>query len=148
MVFKRHKAFIEGRENVEDGPRSGRPSSSTNDQNVEVVQAVMAKDCRFYVRMIAELTGLDENAVHRILTDQLQMRKICAKLVPKKLSVEQKANQVEVCQDLLGRLKIEPDFMDKIIARGNSWVFNYDPKAQRESAEWHTKSLLIQRKHA
>ena len=40
MVFKWHKAFREGRENAEDDPRSGRPISSTNDQNVEVVRAV------------------------------------------------------------------------------------------------------------
>jgi len=52
--------------------------------------------------MIAEETGLDKNAVHRILTDHWHMRKICAKLVPKKLSVEQKANWLEICQDLLG----------------------------------------------
>jgi len=44
MVYKWHKAFKEGRENFEDDPRSGRPVSSTNDQNVEVVRAVMAKD--------------------------------------------------------------------------------------------------------
>ena len=44
MVFKWHKACKEGRESVEDDPRSGRPFSSTNDQNVEVVRAVMAKD--------------------------------------------------------------------------------------------------------
>ena len=37
MVFKWHKAFKEGRENFEDGLRSRRPISSTNDQNVEVV---------------------------------------------------------------------------------------------------------------
>jgi len=37
MVFKWHKAFKEGQENVEDDPRSGRPISSTNDENVEVV---------------------------------------------------------------------------------------------------------------
>ena len=41
MVFKWHKAFKEGRENVEDGPCSGRPISSTNDQ---LVRAVIAKD--------------------------------------------------------------------------------------------------------
>lgn len=46
MVFKWHKAFKEGRENVEDDPRSGRPISSTNDENVEVVRAVMVKDRR------------------------------------------------------------------------------------------------------
>ena len=54
--------------------------------------------------MIAEETGLNKNAVHRILTEYLHMRKICAKLVPKNLSVEQKANRLEICQDLLGRL--------------------------------------------
>ena len=41
MVFKWHNAFKEGRENVEDGPCSGRPISSTNDQ---LVRAVIAKD--------------------------------------------------------------------------------------------------------
>ena len=110
MVFKWHKAFEEGRENVEDGPHSGKPISSTTDQNVEVVRAVMAKDRRLSVRMIAEETELDKNAVHRILTDCLHMRKICAKVALKNLSVEQKANRLEICQDLLGRLEIEPDF--------------------------------------
>ena len=107
MVFKWHKAFKESRENVEADPRSGRSISSINDQNVEVVRAVMAKVRRFSVRIIAEETVLDKNSVHRILTDRLHMRKICAKLVPKNLSVEQKANRLEICQDLLGRLEIE-----------------------------------------
>jgi len=120
MVFKWHKAFKEGRENVEDNPHSGRPISSTNYQNVEVVRAVMAEDRRLSVRMIAEETGLDKSEVHRILTDHLQMRKICAKLVPKNLSVEQKANGLEICQDLLGRLKIEPNFLDKVITGDES----------------------------
>ena len=79
LVFKWHKAFKEGRENIEDDPHSGRPISSTNDENVEVVRAVMVKDRRLRIRMIAEGTGLDRNAVHRILTDHLHMQKICAK---------------------------------------------------------------------
>jgi hypothetical protein len=44
VVFKWLKAVKDGRENVEDDPRSGRPILSTNDQNVEVMRAVMAKD--------------------------------------------------------------------------------------------------------
>ena len=57
MVFKWHTAFKEGRENVEDDPLSGRAISSINDQNLEVVRGVMAKDRRMSVRMIAEETG-------------------------------------------------------------------------------------------
>ena len=73
MVFKWHNAFKEGRENVEDDPHSGRPVSATNDENVEVVRAVMVKDRRLGVRMIAEETGFDKCAVHRILTDHLHV---------------------------------------------------------------------------
>jgi len=100
----------------------------------------MVKDCRLSVRMIAEETGLDKNAVHRIQTDHLHMRKICAKLVPKNLSVEQKANRLEICQDLLGKPEIKPNFLDKVITGDESWVFDYNPETKRQSSEWHTKS--------
>jgi len=107
----------------------------------------MANDRQMSVRMIAEETGLDINAVHRILTDHLHMRKICAKLVTKNLSVEQKANRLEICQDLLGRLEIESDVLDKVITGDESWVFDHDLETKRQSAKWHMKSLLVQRKH-
>ena len=68
------------------------------------------------------------------------MRKICAQLVLKNLSVEQKANQLEICQYLLGRLEIEPNFLYKVITGDESWVFDYDPETKRQSEEWHTKS--------
>jgi hypothetical protein len=35
MVLRWHKGFKEGRKNVEDNPRSGRPISSTNEQKVQ-----------------------------------------------------------------------------------------------------------------
>ena len=60
--------------------------------------------------MIAEETALDKSAIHGILTEHLHMRKIYAKLVPKNFSMEEKAKRLEICQDLLGRLEIEPDF--------------------------------------
>jgi len=109
MVYKRHKAFKGGRENVEDDPRSGRTISSTNYQNMLMARAVIAKDLRLSVRMIAQETGLNKNAVHRILSEYLYMRKICAK----KLSVEQKANRFEICQDLQGKVETEPMFCIK-----------------------------------
>ena len=59
------------------------------------------QDRRLSVRMIAEETDLNKNAVHRILIEHLHIRKICAKLVPKNLSVEQKANRLEIYQALL-----------------------------------------------
>ena len=60
--------------------------------------------------------------------------------MPKNLSVEQKAKRLEICQDLLGRLEIEPNFLHKVITGDESWVFDYDPETKRQSEEWHTKS--------
>ena len=45
--------------------------------------------------------------------------------------MEQKANWLEICQDLLGRLEFEPDFLDKVITGDESWVFDYDPETKR-----------------
>jgi len=75
-------------------------------------------------------------------------KKLC-KLVSKNLSVEQKANPLEICLDLLGRLEIEPNFLHKVVTGDESRVFDYNPKTKRQSDEWHTqKVLLIRRKHA
>jgi histone-lysine N-methyltransferase SETMAR len=78
-------------------------------------------------------------AIRRILTDHLHSRKICARLVPKILSVDQKANRLEICQDLLGSLEIEPDFLDKVITGDESGVFDYNIETKEQSASWHTK---------
>jgi len=53
------------------------------------------------------------------------------------LSVEQKANRLEICQDLLGRLETEPNFLDKVITGDESWVFDYDPETKRQIAYVH-----------
>ena len=70
----------------------------------------MAKDPPIECQDDCRRNGLNKNAAHRILTEDLHLRKICEKLVTKNLSVEQKANPLEICQGLLGRLEIEQLF--------------------------------------
>ena len=81
-----YKAFKDGREGVEDEQRAGRPSTSRTENSVARVKAVLDRDRRLNVRLIAEEVGLAKTDVHRIITEDLYMRKICAKLVPKNLS--------------------------------------------------------------
>jgi len=44
-----------------------------------------------------------------MLTQDLDMRKVCAKIIPKILTAEKKAYRRDVCLDLLDRLLREPD---------------------------------------
>ena len=64
---------------------------------------------------MAEEVGLPKTDVHRIITEDLHMRKICEKLVPKNLSDEQKDNCVLVSRELLDRVTSEPNFLQRVI---------------------------------
>ena len=78
-------AFIEGRESIEDEPRSRRPSVLRTDANVNRVRDLVCADHRLTVRMIGTELNLSHTTVHQILTNELGMRKIWSKLVPRNL---------------------------------------------------------------
>ena len=55
FFFWWHKAFLDGRERVEDKPRTGRPCTSKTDENMTKVRAVVRSDRRLTVRMIGTI---------------------------------------------------------------------------------------------
>ena len=61
-------------------------------------------DRRLTVRMIADELGMNSERVWRIITEDLGMRKICEKMVPRLLNEGQKERRVQVCQDILEQL--------------------------------------------
>jgi len=64
QVFRWHMAFKDGRERVEDEQRAGHPSTSRTENNVACVKAVLDRDRRLNVRLIAEEVGLPKTDVH------------------------------------------------------------------------------------
>ena len=66
------------------------------DDNVEIVRSLARPDRRLTLRMISSELNLNLFTVHQILTQDLDMRIVCAKMVQKNLTIEQKANQRDV----------------------------------------------------
>ena len=58
--------------------------------------------------------NLNQQTVHDILTEELGMRQICTKLVPKILTKEQKENGRNVCLDLLERIENDEIFFSNM----------------------------------
>ena len=84
----------------------GHPhSSSRTDENAERVSQKVRSDRRLTVRVIADELVMNIERVWRIITKDLGMRKICAKMVPRLLNAGQKERPVQVCQDILGNSK-------------------------------------------
>jgi hypothetical protein len=61
--------------------------------------------------MISSELNLNRFTVHQILTWDMNMKKLCSKIVPKNLMTEQKANWMDVCIDFLYCLEREPELL-------------------------------------
>ena len=106
-VFEWFKRFQDGREDVEDDSRPGCPSMSKTDETIEKVGNLIRSDRRLTIRAIAETVGIDQECVRQILHNNFNMQKVCAKMMPKILTIEQKEARKNVCSDTLNAIENE-----------------------------------------
>ncbi|GBO18995.1 Putative uncharacterized protein FLJ37770 [Araneus ventricosus] len=74
-AFEWFKRFRDGKEDVKDEPRSGRPPTSTTPDNIERVRRMLADDRRLSLRMIAEELKISLDSVSNIIHEHLKKRK-------------------------------------------------------------------------
>ncbi|XP_060518460.1 protein GVQW3-like [Cylas formicarius] len=106
-VYEWAKRFREGRESVEDDSREGAPSTSRTAQNVDRLRVRVLGDRRVSLRMLGDELGINKETIRQMLHEDLGMRKVCAKMVPKVLTVEQKELRLTICEDMISRIEEE-----------------------------------------
>jgi histone-lysine N-methyltransferase SETMAR len=124
----------DGRTSVDDDKRSGRPSTSRTPANIAKVREAILADRRQTIHDVREIVRLSYGTVQRILADNLNMRRISARFVPRLLSDDQKALRVSVCRELK-QARDDPNFIFSIITGDETWVYVYDleTKSSRRS---------------
>nr|XP_027798477.1 protein GVQW3 isoform X1 [Marmota flaviventris] len=95
-VFDWHKRFKEGREDVRDDARSGRPVTHRTDENIQKVKDLVCSNRQLTVRMMAEELNLDKETVRLILKENLNMRKVSAKVISGILKDEPKPGKLDL----------------------------------------------------
>ncbi|CAF4081249.1 unnamed protein product, partial [Rotaria sordida] len=83
--------FREGREEIEDEERSGRPVVESTAENIEQVHSIINNDSYLTIEELQEQTGLRYGTVHRILCDHLKLRKMTTRYIPKQLTDSQRS---------------------------------------------------------
>jgi len=123
--------FKRGRNRVEDEHRSGRPKDAASTENIHIVDDKLKGDRRLTIRHIAETTDIHATTAYQIVSDNLGMKKVSARWVPRMFTNEQKQNRVDVCTDLLCRLQAQPQiFLDRIVTQDETWVHHFVPETK------------------
>jgi len=90
-VYEWFPQFKRGDMSLEDQPRSGRPSTSRNDENIQKIRDAIMFDSRRTINKLEALTGVSWSSCQRILTGELHMKRVAAKFIPRWLSEDQRA---------------------------------------------------------
>ncbi|XP_065665495.1 protein GVQW3-like [Hydra vulgaris] len=86
-----------------DDERSGRPKTATTDENIAKVHQVVLDNRRIKVREIAEVMNISKERVCHILHENLDMRKLSARWVPRLLTLDQKRVRMNISNALLAQ---------------------------------------------
>jgi len=129
--------FKRGRTSLEDDPREGRPKSATTSKFMEQVHDMVLDDRRMKVREIAETIGISKERVGYILHEELDMKKLCARWVPRLLTADKKCTCMKISEQCLERFnKNKTHLVRRFITMDESWIHRYTPESKQESKQW------------
>lgn len=136
-MYKWYARFLGGQQSIHDDKRSGRPNVTSN--HVAVIKELLDNDRRITIREIHERSDCSIGTVHRIIHDELNMRRLCARWIPKMLTDEQKVERVRCCNQFLRRFHREGErFLRRIVTVDETWISLYEPETKSQSSMWKT----------
>ena len=146
MVRRWCRQFSEGRQNVHDEERSGRPFV-INDDLVELVRQRIMEDRRFTItELSSHFPQISRSLLHEIVTKHLLFKKLCARWVPKNLTPEHKTKRLGAALTFLQRYHDDGDgFLDRIVTGDETWVSHFTPETKQQSMHWVTVDLQSKR---
>ena len=130
-------AFQRGRVASADMRRTRRPRTVRPDVARAVIAQCLEDDRQWSLQELRVHTSIDQATVHKILREDLHMRKIAAKQVSHALTEQQKLCRYETCRIHLERYQSEGEkLLKNIITIDETWIRAFEPELKRQSAEY------------
>jgi len=73
-----------------------------------------------------------------MLMEDLNMKRVSAKFVPRLLKEDQKNNRLNVCYDLRKQVGNNPQILSKVVTGDETWCYGYDLETKQASSQWKT----------
>ncbi|GFX26603.1 histone-lysine N-methyltransferase SETMAR [Trichonephila clavipes] len=143
-VRKWVRKFKDGRTNVHDEERSGRPSVITDDL-MQAVETKIRDNRRFTITTLPlEFPEVSQSVVNKIVTEGLNFKKLCSRWVPRLLTAEHKEKRFASSLHFLIHYKKESDGMlSRIVTGEETWVSHITPESKLQSMEWQHASSPV-----
>jgi len=116
-----------------DAPRPGRPKTVTTPEIIDQIHELILQDRQISAKSIAEQLGISRERVGSIIHEDLEMRKISAKLVPKCVNADQKRQRCQSYEQLLDFFRRDPnDFVSRLVTMDETWLYHYGPETKQQ----------------
>ena len=135
-VFEWHKRFKEARESVREDESYGRSKEVRTPELMGQIKIFMDKDPRVSIETICAQFDVSVGTVHTIIREELKMRKICAKFVPRVLREVQKERCCHDSREMVEQINSDPTVLDALVTCDESWIDCYDPETKRQISQW------------
>ena len=119
----------------------------TTPEIIDQIHELILEDRRISAKSIAEQLGISREWVGSIVHEDLDMRKLSAKWVPKCLNADQKRQRCQSSEQILEFFRRDPNnFLSRLVTMDETWLFRYDPETKQQSTKWrHNGSTLPQK---
>ncbi|UYV63247.1 hypothetical protein LAZ67_2003545 [Cordylochernes scorpioides] len=134
--------FSEGREDVNDEERAGRPSTSTTDEKINEVEKMILGNRRITVREVAEDLNISIGSCHSIFINDLGMRRVAAKFVQKLLNCDQKQHRMNIANEMLDSVRDDPNLLQRVITGDEAGVVHHEFLPQGRTDSYVEKTTL------
>lgn len=128
--------FKRGRQSVLDEDRPGRPKDVKTQENIKKVGDMVLADRRLKVREIAETMRMSTGTVIEFLHNELSMKKLSARWVPRLLTDENRRIRLNTSQLCLDKFKQDPSLLHRLITVDETWLHHYTPETKVQSKQW------------
>ena len=135
-IFERHKRFKEGRESVRDDERCGKSKEVRTPELIGQINNFMVKDHRVSIEIISAQFDVSVGTEHIVFREELMMRKICTKSIPRVLREDQKERRCHHSREMVELINSDPAALDALVTCDESWIYCYGPETKRQSSQW------------